>query len=872
MSTPNVSRRLRAAVKALQAPDRFEDYLDPDDVDNDAPVDDPIHMRYRHENIGVGPDGTWAFFRLGATGHYGWTRDRIDADVNARAHRWENLQRVGVSWVWETGIPNPMPVEAYLASTTANAPNRILTPEQWRDRQARVGACLDLHAPTRPLVFWGVRIHARPLEREHLPHLLRGVRAPDHLGVVEDARNTLASVTSIIAGRGLEGAPATVAEMDTMLHASIGFCLPQVSDEERGPVFSTADYFADRVDLHRADRSGTVHASTRVLRVETNAETRDTVGTYPLLGRLTTIPITYVGADGRTSAPVHLQWTALTRIKTPKEAKRDLQRREGINQSIARGETRGRLHLKRLLSQTEKSVDETSHSDRAKALRAEQVILLAVSVPANDPRERATGGQLKAATEAVVTAIEADQGVSLVRRAGQRSDLKKFQPCHDWGPTLREVGDVLPQTGYALAANNAGMSFEAGDTTGFPLGPMRGSRDFAVMDMWGGVRRNRPNLVAMLGEQGSGKTSLAIAQTQMAVEDGHRVTLVSADKQIERMRGIPTIEAETSVVRLARGSTPGILAPGFLIPERARDLSITPEEHDLLVQDDEAQRLDLSVQMVLLTLEWGLRGHPETSQLVKNAIGPIARQYGTHPRELIDAIRAEGSSHAKAVAAALDHGEPMVWTRKPVDEGTFRELNQRLLTIVTTPDVTPPRAGSAPSQWTPQEARSNLIHTGAQWLGARHIQADTDPKMFVSDENNSSAVEGSIYAAFVNRLFTNTRKYYLYALFAYHNVAMMRALGEHILDMFGSAFVFHVDGDNARDALPLLKLPPGVGWEEKISSQLPGEAFWRDWDATGNVRQVPITRLWWDAHTMRVADSTPAPLLPALATADGLRW
>ena len=871
MSAMNVSHRMRAAWAAVREPNRI-DQPEPQKPEVESTVE-PWAVLHRHRNAASSKDETWLFYRLRPVDWDAMNGEQRVRHVRDGMRATAQLCAVGVTQVRFRGMQNMFPSSAFLDGVRADAADdpAVSDPDRWALAGHSIDQWMSETGRSRPFTVMQVRVSRVGTKREHMPMLFQDEPCQDPLGLVDMSRVAAREITSILAGPGLTADPLTPEEMTALFDRSVGLGLEQV--DAPGIVEPETDWYADHLSLHRADPDQTRSSRVQVWHARPPELYR--LGMVrPALGWLSTVDVPIIGRDG-VKRPAHVEWVASFDITGGRDAAKRLRFLADRNRFLAADARKGDREAQRILDRSVDAWDEAENGAPSVGVQASGPILVAVCAPyrAGDT----DGRDVKDAASAVVKAAQQQQ-VTMVRRHGQYRSWRQFVPCEPWGGEKMQA-DRVDESSQSFAALVPGVCYRSPDQVGFPLGSTRGTRDVTVVDPWCGARRNQPNLVAVVGEPGSSKTSTVSGVIEWVAGQGHRVSVASADPLIARLAQVESMRSRTREVALGPSSEPGLLAPGFLIPERPRSMFDSGREWESARRADESERRDLTVDLAVKSLPWPMQLDPRTLPLMERAAAKVAGGYGMEAGQFIDTVRADDDrEHGRNVAAQLDVADPLIWHRGRVDpELQARVTSSAQVTIVTTPGlVTPPKGSTRPETWTSAERRSVPILTAASWLASRDLWADRSRKLYVSDETGITS-GSSAYASFLARMGYDSRKWGISAWWVFQTMAPLLALETNIVSLFGAAGVFRTSEDNAKDALPLLGSNVPGWWLQRITNQRPGQCVWAGWrdpdvSDVRPVRSVTVDRRWWARDLVDATYTTPAERTPDLVAAGGVPW
>jgi len=200
-----------------------------------------------------------------------------------------------------------------------------------------------------------------------------------------------------------------------------------------------------------------------------------------------------------------------------------------------------------------------------------------------------------------------------------------------------------------------------------------------------------------------------------------------------------------------------------------------------------------------------------------------------HPGQVIDVLRRharEGEEHAGVVADFLDERRelPQAALLFPDTDRADPWAADRdfRLTVLTLQGMTLPRPGSPREEWTDTEALAVELLNLASWLTQRTIyESDRNLRKGVALDETHFLSQVPTGKVLIDRLARDSRKFNVRALFASQLAGdLLRVSG--FASLVNAVFVGRTDDAEAQaDALRLLKVPTGVGYEQMLGTLSP---------------------------------------------------
>lgn len=841
---------------------------DEDQTTGEAPeftrdaVDLELNIQRTHGHLAVTPQGVWAFYALGGQDWMNQPVERRKHILSATAHRWSQLAG---HEIYLRGITNPFPHKAYGKRMWEDYPNHL--PDRpaartWKDIvDAAQIHTIRLGARSSEAVL-GVRLsdYAK-IDDEHLALLTSPRPLNERMGEVEKLRRKLREVTDIIRKDGFNGHPLDGRSLAWLIHASVGLGAPVPATLLGGaregwanesipgftsPVYPTSAPYSRSVRLRTLRESVEHERHVVVLHGESWDERHDPAsGTQlPSLAFTQTFPF-----------EVQYVYRGLLVPGRDLAAESTLDRRKAKNIAAHHEEhdDDAPAEIKRGIARAREVEDEVSSGKKEIATRFRGIALFAVySEDEDDALEQA----------ATLTVDAADkQGMTLVHDYGQFAYYRAFIP----GEPVPMNGHITQQPAYFLATAVPNISTRGGDASGMLIGNIAGGHDVFRLDPFGGARRNTSNVMAFLGEQGAGKSSLAGAVADFVASAGIRTVCYDPSGPWAALTQTPHMRQDSRHLDLT-SARPGTLVPHLMIPEPRREDHADEDEFTSARQEAKSERMELCIDAFRELLPYRMVSNDATGSVagsIEQAVTEIGGDYGTDPWKIVDRLESLGET-GKLIAQRLrdraklkDGALVFPVPGAEVDDEYVRQLmEQATLTVITMTGLTlPPKNQPDRSMWDRKAQQSvPILHLGSHFAN-RVIYADKRPKCVMSDELGISTGGTSAFGSFVTRASFDSRKWQALVGLVMQNPNILTALDDQISNLIGSAWVGHMSEEAARASLPLLRLKEDSGYHETIQGLEQGEFMVRDW--TKRVRKVRVDRDWWHQDLLDALDTTP---------------
>jgi hypothetical protein len=753
----------------------------------------------------------------------------------------------------------PYPAAEWARRLDRNTPHPL--PGQgdrcWAEHLVRAQKHLRSQTMAEKEVYLGVRLTRRAVGERLVGGLLRRPAGRE----LDGLRQLAARVAEVVGLPGLDGAPATCRELEWLLRRSVGLGLPAPTALSPAGVerWETEDLhaFTDPVDH-------TVEPFARTVRVSGLVDGRTRVErdvAVLSVGRLEEIEVPDPALDPWLShtdrLPFPVEWTAQLEVMSGSEAGRAIQRKLLVVRDMQRHyrehDLDEPLALDRQARQARVVEDQLTRGSHAGAARVHGWFRLAVSAP--------TEAECLERVRRVVASYRGRR-VTIEHPRGQYRLLREFIP-----------GEPVSTTAYRrrlpalyVAAGVPAATSQVGDRRGPYLGYTCGSSRRAVMfdTHYATEVRETSGLVPLVGGLGAGKSVLLGQVTYEAVRRGIRAVVLDPSGPLARLTGLPELEAHAAHIDLTRAAA-GTLNPFGVVPRpvpRAYPDREAWQEACVLAAQD---RKLLAIDVARMLLPPAVDAMPATPLVLTEAVRATKGAWHASLWDVIQHLEANASDHARTVAAYLrDMAEmPMARLFFPAAVHPFGKLDATL-TVLTMPGLVLPPPGVPREHWSTQEQLAvPLLHLAA-WYATKAVygRSMTERKLVGLDETHFLG-EWSAGRALFTRLGRDSRKWNTCVLAASQNPADV--LGMDVGNFISAAFVGRTeDEDAARDALRMLRVPTGVGYERVLSglSAGRGSAGSREFvlrDVDGRVDKIRVD-LTHNPALLAALDTTARPI------------
>ena len=220
---------------------------------------------------------------------------------------------------------------------------------------------------------------------------------------------------------------------------------------------------------------------------------------------------------------------------------------------------------------------------------------------------------------------------------------------------------------------------------------------------------------------------------------------------------------------------------------------------------------------------------PHTRIVLLRAVREVGGAPDRHPGQVIDTLRRharDGEEHAGVVADFLEERRELpqaalLFPDTSRDDPWQADREYRL-TVLTMQGMTLPRPGSPREEWTDAESLAVELLNLASWLTQRTIyDADRNLRKGVALDETHFLSQVPTGKVLIDRLARDSRKFNVRALFASQLAGdLLRVSG--FASLVNAVFVGRTDDEEAQsEALRLLRVPTGVGYEQMLGTLSP---------------------------------------------------
>ncbi len=767
----------------------------------------------------------YAWYRL-ASQRWSFRSDSQRQDlIHAIAGQYAELQG---RWLHLRVTARPYPIRMWAEAHVRNAVERLPdTPGALSFDDYMIGEQRQLlgHSMAEKEVYLGVQVQTRSMvDRvvERAAPVLRRVfpTAVDAELVAIDAE--VDHLDGVISVAGLEGRPVTAGEMSWLMHrsCSLGLPAPRNLPAAPGATWEPEDLasFTDAADFHTEP-----YAPTLTVRGRTGSNagtTRQvvvlTVGQMHGL-RIPEIDDPWVQRSDR--LPAGVEWSARIYVRRPEEVAGELARQMNKVRSQVRHYTDEHdleppQSLVRQATRVLEIDDEMTSGFTALGTRVRSWWRVAVSGPTERDALRLAQQLLDLYKPKV--AIEHPEAQYALAR-----EFIPGEPLSS-GAYLRR-GSVI----WAASAVPTATA-EVGDRRGILIGETcTATRRPVAWDPWMAQEiRDSSGLTALVAGLGGGKSFLGGGIVYKTLRSGAYWTLLDPSGPLAKLCELPELRPYARPINLLNAQ-PGILNPYRVVAEPELSHFADEEDPDRAWRREKAltaatrRRLVLDVLTGVLPFE--VARMAKTRIVLLRAVRAVGGRPDAHPGQVFDMLRRDPSEHhehAIVVADFLDEMRERMSLLIP-EKGAdpYTEVRDDRLTVLTMSGLTLPKDSIGREHWTDAESLGVELLNLAAWLTQRSIyERPRDQRKGVWIDEAFFLSEVPTGRVLMNRFARDSRKWNVRVLLSSQIPADFLKI-QGFVSLLDSVFVGRLDDGPAQaDALRLLKVPVGAGYEQVVAS------------------------------------------------------
>ncbi|MBV8992106.1 MAG: ATP-binding protein [Pseudonocardiales bacterium] len=767
----------------------------------------------------------YAWYRL-ASQRWSFRSDAQRQDlIQAIAGQYAELQG---RWLHLRVTARPYPIRMWAEAHVRNAVGRLpdtagaLSFDDYMigEQQQLLG-----HSMAEKEVYLGVQVQTRSMmDRvvERAAPVLRRVfpTAVDAELVAIDAE--VEYLDGLISVAGLEGRPVTAGEMSWLMHRSCSLGLPAPRNLPSVPNASWEPEdlasFTDAADFHTEPYAPTLTVRGRT---GSNAGTVRhvvvlTVGQMHGL-QIPEIDDPWVQRSDR--LPTGVEWSARIYVRRPEEVSGELARQMNKVRSQVRHYTDEHdleppQSLVRQATRVLEIDDEMTSGFTALGTRVRSWWRVAVSAPTERDVLRLAQQLLDLYKPKI--AIEHPEGQYALAR-----EFIPGEPLSS-GAYLRR-GSVI----WAASAVPTATA-EVGDRRGILIGETcTATRRPVAWDPWMAQEiRDSSGLTALVAGLGGGKSFLGGGIVYKTLRSGAYWTLLDPSGPLAKLCELPELRPYARPINLLNAQ-PGILNPYRVVAEPELAHFLDEDDPDRAWRREKAltaatrRRLVLDVLTGVLPFE--VARMAKTRIVLLRAVRAVGGRPDAHPGQVFDMLRRDPSEHrehAIVVADFLDEMRERMSLLIP-EKGAdpYTEVRDDRLTVLTMSGLTLPKDNIGREHWTDAESLGVELLNLAAWLTQRSIyERPRDQRKGVWIDEAFFLSEVPTGRVLMNRFARDSRKWNVRVLLSSQIPADFLKI-QGFVSLLDSVFVGRLDDGPAQsDALRLLKVPVGAGYEQVIAS------------------------------------------------------
>ncbi|MGH3605418.1 MAG: ATP-binding protein, partial [Pseudonocardiaceae bacterium] len=369
---------------------------------------------------------------------------------------------------------------------------------------------------------------------------------------------------------------------------------------------------------------------------------------------------------------------------------------------------------------------------------------------------------------------------------------------------------------------------EVGDRRGILLGETcTATRRPVAWDPWMAQEiRDSSGLTALVAGLGGGKSFLGGGIVYKTLRSGAYWTLLDPSGPLAKLCELPELRPYARPINLLNAQ-PGILNPYRVVGEPELSHFLDEEDPERAWRREKAltaatrRRLVLDVLTGVLPFE--VARMAKTRIVLLRAVRAVGGRPDAHPGQVFEMLRRDPSEHhehAIVVADFLDEMRERMSLLIP-DKGAdpYTEVRDDRLTVLTMSGLTLPKDTIGREHWTDAESLGVELLNLAAWLTQRSIyERPRDERKGVWIDEAFFLSEVPTGRVLMNRFARDSRKWNVRVLLSSQVPADFLKI-QGFVSLLDSVFVGRLDDGPAQaDALRLLKVPIGVGYEQVVAS------------------------------------------------------
>ncbi|WP_290058081.1 ATP-binding protein [Amycolatopsis solani] len=626
----------------------------------------------------------------------------------------------------------------------------------------------------------------------------------------------------VIGSAGLEGRPVHAEEMSWLMHRSCSLGLPAPRNMPAGPgaAWEPEDLasFTDAADFYAEPYAPTVTVRGRT---GSNAGVSRHLAVLTV-GQMHGLQIPEVDDPWIQHAdrlPAAVEVSARIYVRRPEEVAGELQRqmnkvRSQVKHYTDEHELEPPQSLSRQAGRVLEIDDEMTSGFTALATRVRSWWRLAVSGPTERDALRLAQQLLDLYKPKI--AIEHPEA--------QYALAREFIP----GEPLASAAYMRRGSVVWSASAVPTATAEVGDRRGILLGETcTATRRPVAWDPWMAQEiRDGSGLTAMVAGLGGGKSFLGGGIVYKTLRAGANWTILDPSGPLSRLCDLPELRPYARPINLLNAQ-PGILNPYRVVAEPLIEHFMDEDDPERSWRREKAlagaTRRRLVLDVLTGVLPYEVSRMAQTRIVLLRAVRAVGGRFDADPGQVIDALRRDSSEHhehAGVVADFLDEmRERMALLIPEADADPYSETRDDRLTVLTMAGLTLPKDGVPREYWTDAESLGVEMLNLAAWLTQRSVyEKPKEMRKGVWIDEAFFLSEVPTGRVLMNRFARDSRKWNVRVLLSSQIPADFLKI-QGFVALLDSVFVGRLDDDDAQaDALRLLKVPVGVGYEQVVAA------------------------------------------------------